>query len=296
MAAITAMACHVHNTGIMKTLRHVSLIVVVVVLVSGQALADPNRVLTSQASMKKVPAMAKQFRADAVIFDLDDTLVRPKTMLGSQRWIAGVYARLMKKHRGNEPKAFDAAVKVWDKVNSATTMKAVERSTPAAVRKLKRNHRVIALTARDDKLIGPTLKGLQNLGMSLGKGTGRVNLGRGAYFQDGVIFAGSPQNKLYALNAYQQRFGKIKRAMFVDDSGKNVKALVKGLKVPIHGVHYTGAEKAKRSYNEKIARVQLRTLKRTGRIPSNTRVRMTLGARKVKRTARKILRKIGPRK
>ena len=265
-------------------------------LVSGQALADPNRLLTSQASMKKVPGMARQFRADTVIFDLDDTLVRPRTMFGSQRWFDGVYARLMKKNAGQEQKAFDAAVKIWDQVNSATTMKAVECSTPAAVRKLKQNHRVLALTARDEKLMGPTLRGLKKLGMSLGKRTGSVNLGRGAYFQDGVIFAGSPDNKLYALNAYQKRFGKIKRAMFVDDSGKNVKALVKGLKIPIHGVHYTGAEKAKRSYNDKIARVQLRTLKRTGRIPSNTRVKLALGAQKVRRMARKIFRKVRPRK
>ena len=269
---------------------------VVVLLVSGQVRADPNRVVTTQSTMKKVPGMARQFRADAVIFDLDDTLVRPGTMLGSQRWFDGVHARLMKKHKGNEQQAFDAAVKIWDRVNAATTMKTVERSTPAAVRKLKRNHRVLALTARDDKLMRPTLRGLRKLGISLGRGTGRVNLGRGAYFQDGVIFAGSPQNKLYALNAYQQRFGRIKRAMFVDDSAKNVKALVKGLKIPIHGVHYTGAEKAKRSYDNKIARVQLRTLERTGRIPSNTRARLTLGAHKVKRLARKVMGKARRRK
>lgn len=267
----------------MKTAQ-LTLTLAVIGLCASVAHARPEHSTVSQSAINKIPQMAQQFRADTVIFDLDDTLIRPRTMLGSQRWFDLAYARLQRKYKGQDTKAFDAAVKLWDMVHLKASMKPMERGTPRAVRRLQRSgHRVLALTARDEQLISPTLSGLRRMGMPLGLGSGKIDLGRGAYYKDGVIFAGSPGNKLYALNAYQRRMGRARRVMFVDDSAKNVDALVKGLRTPIKGVHYTGAEPAKRRHDDRIARIQLRALRRTGRIPSNLRVRVALGLRALKR-------------
>src|SRR4051812_33940238 len=76
-----------------------------------------------------------------VVFDLDNTVMEPVQMLGSDQW----FDSLVKLFDGN----IERAVDVWQNVQRKTEMKTVEPGTPDLIRGLRsRGLHVLALTAR----------------------------------------------------------------------------------------------------------------------------------------------------
>jgi hypothetical protein len=249
----------------------------------GAAAARPPIIRT--ASIGEVARYVREVAPDTMIFDLDYTMLRSKTALGSIDWFFAAQKRAAARPGFDMEKAHAKTLALWDVIQQHTRMRPVEgKRTRQALAKLRHTvPRVIALTGNDPVLIKPYLKQLRKLGLRFkpepGTAGQRIDLGGGTFYQDGVIFTPPGKPKAEALHAFEQRFGPSGRTAFADDMLANVVEMRRSVR-DLVGIHYTGAKPhARKAELLKIAGYQLEALWVSGRIPSDRRARKALEAR-----------------
>ncbi len=156
------------------------------------------------------------------VFDIDNTLVRPETDLGSDQWFACQIKRKRSTGMSFE-QACDEVVPVYSIIQENIGLKPVEPETAGVIETLeKRGFAVMALTARSQPIIERTLAQLRDAGITLHVPpaldvTISCTLERPLEVRSGIIFAGR-NNKGCALLHVLQMCHRLPRAVvFVDD-------------------------------------------------------------------------------
>jgi len=163
-----------------------------------------------------------------VVFDIDNTLLRPTTYLGSDEWFYFLLNSL-KLQGMQEREARAKAVATWNRTQYLIQSKPVETITPDIIRAWQRQGiTVMGLTARSTDVAGLTRKNLMAAGIDLTlrpltKDSMHVTareLGsqENALFKEGVFFVGLGNEKGHALEHILTKLAiKPTRIIFVDD-------------------------------------------------------------------------------
>ena len=219
-----------------------------------------------------------------VITDLDNTVFRSKTALGSVEWLQGRVKGLQQEGISLK-QAFETMYPLWQRTQQLNEIVPVEH---AFVEQLKtwiaQGITVIALTAREpDLILDETLRQLDTLGLhflsapDLGVNDQKIPCNHAPIlYKQGILFADDWNSKGDALNVLLKQFpAKPQSLVFIDDGRHHVDSVCQAAqenKIPILGIHYSAAKNA--AYRSadvlySLVDVQLSILEKEGTIPSD---------------------------
>ncbi len=194
-----------------------------------------------------------------VVFDIDNTLGRPPTDLGSDQWFYANIERL-KKEGKNFQEAVKHLVPIYLQIHQHTQMVPVENETVPLVRELqKKGITVIALTARSISLTNRTAAQLQQMGIDFS-----LNLpykfpivyepenGQPAIYLGGIIFVGNHDKGEVLVHWLEQTGISPHKVIFVDDKMKNIRSVEKALckqHYPFIGIRYSRLDERVKNFN-----------------------------------------------
>jgi hypothetical protein len=200
-----------------------------------------------------------------VITDIDDTLLVPHQMIGSDEW----FSHRMNKHRadGLHPNsALEKTVAEAQAVRQLTQMKLAEPGTDKIIRSLqKKGFCVMGLTVQGSAVAMRTNQQLKS---------NNIDLTEHALSKEDQYFPLNGQNMLYKNNilfttgtskgeALFTLLDKIKvnpkRIIFIDDKASNVESVEKWAKkrnVQFIGLRYSYSDQSKAAFRPDIAEVQ----------------------------------------
>lgn len=216
-------------------------------------------------------ALATVDEQTLLIFDLDNTVMKPSQTLGTDQW----FDHLVRQHIAagrSQDEAINRAIALWSAVQRATTVVPVESTTPNLIKGIQRRGiTVMALTARPLDLIDTTTKQLKSIGVDF---TRTPVLDRQlelrsddlAKFAAGIVFVGPKNNKGKVLVQFLQKIGLApKRIVFVDDKSKHVHNMDEAFKASTTsyiGFRYGATDEEVANFDAGIADVQLRFFNR----------------------------------
>lgn len=178
-----------------------------------------------------------------VIFDIDNTLLYPKTLIGSEQWFYSV----VKKYEDEGMTTQQAINKLLPQsfeLMEYIPMVPIEPGTVPVITNLQKDGIItIALTARSLDLTYRTIDQLASVGIHFnGKGPQECPIvygdGKPALYMHGVLFCGNHTKEKVLLNWLNQIHYQPKKIIFIDDKMKNVTAVGKAL--PKHQYNYVG--------------------------------------------------------
>jgi len=229
-------------------------------------LASPTVSFAKDFEILRMSDIVEHIDADTlVIFDLDNTLIQPKQMLGSNQWYDFIVGRFLA--GGLELNvAIDAALKDWNAVQLKTEVLAVENTTPKIIAAIQaKGNKILGLTARPMDLAAASKAQLQSVGIDLSltpvsKKDFWLDKPRELLFSSGVLFVGAKSNKGEELVVLLKKLDlKPKRIVFVDDKVSHIKNVGNSVsKTPIEylGFRYAAADEYVAAFSGKIADIQ----------------------------------------
>lgn len=201
-----------------------------------------------------------------LVFDIDNTLIEAKQMLGSDQWYSHQVMEMQKIPQEQKERRAHELRALFKKVQVIADMQPVEAITPQLLEDLqKRGNTLMALTARYPKtLVSITMKHLKESKIDFKK-TAPHQEKIDFYLQDpvkyrsGVLFVGD-NNKGKAFVAFLKRSAvKPEKIIFVDDKQKHVENMgqaLEELNINYEGFRYSHADEKVNNFDPKIADLQ----------------------------------------
>jgi hypothetical protein len=204
------------------------------------------------------------------IFDIDNTLIRPCQVLGSDEWVD--YCFKKKQEEESSPDEVKRSViETWMAVQVLTKMRLIEEESPAVVAELQQKGlSVMVVTSRGEDVIRTTRLQLQSVGIDMAKATVCkesffLNDFPTVHFVDGILFAGG-LTKGDVLKSFLHQIGYTpKRIVFIDDK-KSALISVSQLEkegIEFVGLRYNRADPIVRSFDALVADHELAHLQQS---------------------------------
>lgn len=195
-----------------------------------------------------------------LILDIDDTLLVPKQMLGSDMW----FEDRIKQQKGSE--AFEKTLNEWEGIRHFTQMQVVEPGMQKTIEDLqKKEHIIIGLSTQSLTLSKVTFKQLINNHIDLRITAPQEshyfqNENKGVLYVNGILFtSGTSKGKalFQLLEKTKQRF---KRIVFMNDKASHLMDIEQEAEknhVEFIGLRYGYSDFRKKSFDSRIANTQL---------------------------------------
>lgn len=189
-----------------------------------------------------------------VIFDIDNTLIRQNSMVGTHQW--GDYIRDRGVRRGMDVKAAsELQHKLFADLQSKVTVLPTENEVTVILKQLsERNIPHFALTARAPIIKDVTISQLQILGHDFStsfpeqKDISQLD----SFLKQGIIFSGStPKGELLKL-IIENSVRKPTHVIFIDDRSYNLESVEASLKdypVKLNSYRYGGADASVKNFD-----------------------------------------------
>jgi hypothetical protein len=201
-----------------------------------------------------------------VVLDIDNTVLRPSQMLGSDMWFS-YYLENLQKSGLDKKDALRASVELLNKIYEVTEVQLIDEKTPEIIQELQaKNCIVIALTARGHEVDECTVKQLLSVGIDLQKNAPVNNdfyvhnLPEVKWYK-GVLFAHG-QSKAKVLHAFLEQIQyEPKQILCIDDKQPHLAELelhLATLKIPFLGLRYSGADANVKEFCPEVADIQLK--------------------------------------
>lgn len=213
-----------------------------------------------------------------VIFDIDNTILRPVQTLGSDQWYSYEVKKLVSSG-ANETQAIETVIRPWIQVQKKTAVMAVQPLTPLIIQSLRRNEiSVMALTSRPVELTDTTLSQLKSISAEIpfnpyAKNGFIVGGDASTLFARGILFVGPKNVKGMILRQFlQENRVKPSRIIFVDDKAKHVQSVetaLLGTGIEYFGFRYGAADPIVQNFDSKIADRQLQIFQSSGELISD---------------------------
>ena len=198
-----------------------------------------------------------------VIFDIDNTLAAPATVLGSDQWFSG-----MVKEKIDEgfdlTHAINSSLPIYFLVQFNVDLELVESNSVKVLDEItEKGANSMCLTARSLYLGERTLIQLSKINLKmfpLTEAEKVLTLTHTSLFKSGVLFSGL-NDKGETLIAYLDAIGvRPEKIIFVDDKYSNLKSVELAIfnrQIPFVGLHYTYLQEKVDNYNPAEADSQL---------------------------------------
>lgn len=202
-----------------------------------------------------------------VLLDIDDTLLVPNQMLGSDEW----FGYQMKKHEQaglSKDESLQKVINEWQSIRYITKMRLVEKETSQIIQTLqKKGHPVMALTTQEYALATRTQELLkeQQIDLSQSAPSKSAHLfhktERSILYRDGILFTSGGSKGESLLEFIEQIGYSPKCIIFVDDKASHLKDVEKAANIkgiPFIGLRYAHSDLHKAAFKPEIAEVQYR--------------------------------------
>jgi hypothetical protein len=226
-----------------------------------------NFATAARAEVRELSHMAEAVRfADPrtlVVFDLDNTVLEAKQMLGSDQFF-GYLMDLAKAQGLDEARAKEWALGKASYVQPRTAVQAVEVQTPAFIHGLQRaGIAVMALTSRPAGWAASTLRQVRSLDVDFRPTAPHLYtpaMEAVGHFTDGVFFLTKNSNKGAAmLEILKQQPRTWNKILFIDDKAGNVASVEQALATTTLAhlsVRYGAADAKVASFRGDVARCE----------------------------------------
>ncbi|MBJ7449602.1 MAG: DUF2608 domain-containing protein [Parachlamydiales bacterium] len=215
-----------------------------------------------------------------VIFDIDNTLIEPTQVLGSDQWF-----NYMLQNRQNNGQAYESALKeiipLWMQIQQVTEVKTCETSTTFVVEELQRKGiHTIGLTSRSIPMAYRTIDQLKSVGIEFTKTAPHVHdfwvpldqlqvfkaYNEPAYYLKGILFSGCNDKGELLLQFFKLTGYLPSKVIFLDDKQNHLVAVEKKLRLKeftnFTGLRYNVCDEQVKNFDCSIADIQLNYLKK----------------------------------
>lgn len=195
-----------------------------------------------------------------VITDIDNTLIKPTTQLGSVFWGESIIEELM--YKGINPvQAQEIQNVFWKTVQPKLSVCPVDTKAPGIIQSIKEDSiAVIGLTARSIDESVYTQNQLKTVGIDFSKSvfSSEDQLDTDLYFQNGILFAGCFEKKFAVLFKFlDHKKYKPSKIVFIDDKYHHIQEMEEACNrrgISFEGIYFTKA--CKDDFNPNIADLQ----------------------------------------
>jgi phosphoserine phosphatase len=199
-----------------------------------------------------------------VICDLDNTLIEPRQLIGSDQWFC--YEIQRRVNAGESSKQACAnTIPIYNTIQKITQVNLIDNQAPEVIKELKKySARVISLTARNYELIAATQRQLKSVGIDFNSQEApqmQLLENDGSIINHNNISYLNGQNKGVYLTKYLELnsldFDKV---VFIDDKRKNLEAVesvVENLGKTFIGLRYAALDEKVKSLDPNIASIQI---------------------------------------
>lgn len=226
-----------------------------------------NYVLAQIVEIKKISETKDLDACQLIIFDLDNTILEPVQLLGSDQW----FYHTLRQYEREGMDSKDALEKVfvqWYEIQAITKVKLVENKTKDLIESLQsKKIKLMGLTSRNPDFALASIKQLNSLEIDLGKTAPYKKdlfFENGMVFRKGILFS-QGKNKGKALKCFFSKIGFFpKSAVFIDDKLKHVAEVedfCKTYKIRFIGYRYGYLDDKIKNFNYEIPNIQYRNLK-----------------------------------
>lgn len=202
-----------------------------------------------------------------VIFDIDDTLMVPKHMLGSDTWFQNQFSQNLLIYPSVQ-EALENTLSLWESIRHVSDMELVEKNTSFFIRNLqKKRYTIMGLTTQGIALATRTIQQLENFGIDLNhtspfkKDYYIFNADHGVLYRKGILFT-SGQKKGFSFMRFCKGIDYCpSRIIFLNDKLSHIKDLqfeVEKYNIEFVGLRYTYSDSRKKNFDPEIAKVQLK--------------------------------------
>lgn len=204
-----------------------------------------------------------------VVFDVDNTMLEPVGMLGSDQWFYALLEQLEKQGIAEDP-AVDQAMAMWNEVQDQLPVRSVDPRTPALIAELHaKKIPMLVLTARTDDIAAVTEAQLRSVGINFADKDPPPNielqLASPAKLINGIVYVGEKNVKGEVLVALLNKLSlKPSRVVFVDDKKKHVESVSEALaaaKISSTVFRFGGADARVEAFRAETADAEYRTWK-----------------------------------
>lgn len=215
--------------------------------------------------IKNISEIEKYITKDSlVIFDLDNTIIEPAQVLGSDQWFC---YQLKEYEKESKSQALKKTLNKWFDIQYLTKAKLVEDKALYLINKIqKEGILLMALTTRNEAIASAAIRQLDSLGINFQKNSPSQDnfyLENDILFKKGIVFA-SGKDKGSVLGKFLKKINfSPKSIIFVDDKKKNITeidAFCKLNKINYLGFRYGYLDEKIKKYNPKIADIQYQKL------------------------------------
>lgn len=236
------------------------------------AYADVHEIATYSDAKAQIE-IANADQQTWVIFDIDNTLLKPKTMMGSHQW--GDYMKAQAESAGQtKTEANEFQHSAFSRVQPSVDVEITEARVLSLIRGLqKKQVATFALTARDEAIASVTLDQTCSLGFDFSKSEPKLGGKKESGFRSGVLFSGQTPKGELLKRLIAESVVKPKRVVFFDDRGYNLDSVGAALTdagIEFVGFRYGFTDKDITGFRADLANVQWLEFKRTGRALSDT--------------------------
>ena len=193
-----------------------------------------------------------------VVFDIDNTLIRQDSLIGTHQW--GDHIRESAIKKGISPdKAAEMQHAAFASVQPYVQVVKVENDIDVILKHLQKNRiSYFALTARVPELKNVTYNQLQSLKLFFEKSfpEQKNKAAIKDYFYKGLIFSGATPKGELLKTILQNSQRQYKKVIFVDDRKYNLDSIESSLKddpIELITLRYGGADLHVRSFNPDLA-------------------------------------------
>jgi len=210
-----------------------------------------------------------------VVFDLDNTLIRPKQMLGSDEWF-WYYLNKKTDEYNDKQRALKEVLPLWQDIQASSSMQCLEPCTKHVVEALqKKGIPVMVLTTREYDFANVSVQQLCSLELDFSKTApvkGFVKLHKIpiVQYEDGILFADNHHKGEALLHFLQQHSLQPKRVIFIDDKHTRVEEpnVLESIGIEYLGLRYTAADKYVREFDPKVTEEQFQSFIKQEKIGS----------------------------
>ena len=198
-----------------------------------------------------------------LVFDLDNTLIEPVQLLGSDQWVGHQLETLVKKGCSMQ-EALAEVLPSWLSILKKTEMRVVDPVIPSLMNHLRqRKISCLGLTKRDPDAVCSTIEQLQKLNIHFFPCKNRKLLEEfpgGARYKEGVLFTGRGEDKGHCLLAYLKQFRTLpSHIIAIDDKIAHLKSIERAsqsLGIPFIGIRYSITDERVKNFDPHIAEIQ----------------------------------------
>jgi len=215
--------------------------------------------------------VGEKLEADTLlIFDLDNTLIEPHQLLGSDQWFEHHFKQQQAAFGKENSAALTKTVQDYDAVHLRSEVRLIDPKTQLLFQQLKQlGIKMLGLTSRGTALKEATDRQLSSVGLSFRSSwLERVqhyvlkNSKRGSAV-DGIVLTGGGHKGNCLIEYLDHLKFKPSRVIFIDDKPHHldhVKTVLEARQIPFTGIRYGFLDEKVKSFDPTITEIQLEYL------------------------------------